>query len=69
MPAIKTFFPNVRVVDIEAGHWVISEKPEDFRRGECVVLSFDSSTSLLTCCSGDQFLQGERGRVDSCMYQ
>lgn len=38
MPAIKTFFPNARVADIDAGHWVISEKPEDFRQGECAVL-------------------------------
>ncbi|KAL3485398.1 Alpha/Beta hydrolase protein [Aspergillus germanicus] len=31
-PAIKGFFPNSRVVDVEAGHWVISENPEAFRK-------------------------------------
>ncbi|KAL2812096.1 Alpha/Beta hydrolase protein [Aspergillus granulosus] len=32
LPAIKGFFPNSRVVDVEAGHWVISENPEAFRK-------------------------------------
>ncbi|KAL4872745.1 hypothetical protein BDV12DRAFT_125771 [Aspergillus spectabilis] len=31
-PAIKRFFPDSRVVDVEAGHWVISENPEAFRK-------------------------------------
>ncbi|KAL2868710.1 putative alpha/beta hydrolase [Aspergillus lucknowensis] len=33
-PAIRGFFPNSRVVDVEAGHWVISENPEAFRKGK-----------------------------------
>jgi pimeloyl-ACP methyl ester carboxylesterase len=33
VPAIRKFFPNAELVDIEAGHWVISEKPEEFRQG------------------------------------
>ncbi|KAI9372143.1 Alpha/Beta hydrolase protein [Aspergillus egyptiacus] len=31
-PVIKGFFPNSRVVDVEAGHWLISENPEAFRK-------------------------------------
>jgi hypothetical protein len=34
LPTIGRFFPGFRVVDIDAGHWVISEKPEEFREGE-----------------------------------
>lgn len=41
VPLIGQFFPRFRLVDIEAGHWVISEKPEEFLRGE------------LNCCNGD----------------
>lgn len=33
IPAIQRFFPNAEIADIEAGHWVISEKPEEFRQG------------------------------------
>jgi len=32
LPVIGRFFPKFRVVDVECGHWVISEKPEEFRR-------------------------------------
>ncbi|KAI5303106.1 hypothetical protein KEM56_007899 [Ascosphaera pollenicola] len=30
-PLIKHFFPNYEMVDIDASHWLISEKPEEFR--------------------------------------
>lgn len=33
VPAIKQFFPNYRMADVEAGHWLISENPEAFRQG------------------------------------
>lgn len=33
LPIIGQFFPCFELADIDAGHWVISEKPEDFRRG------------------------------------
>jgi pimeloyl-ACP methyl ester carboxylesterase len=33
LPLIGRFFPRFELLDIESGHWVISEKPEDFRRG------------------------------------
>ncbi|XXH00247.1 hypothetical protein Hte_006589 [Hypoxylon texense] len=32
IPLIGQFFPRFTLVDIEAGHWVISEKPEEFLR-------------------------------------
>lgn len=35
LPIIGRFFPRFEVVDIDAGHWVISEKPEEFIKGTC----------------------------------
>ncbi|KAI0885219.1 alpha/beta-hydrolase [Annulohypoxylon maeteangense] len=32
VPLIGEFFPRFRLVDVDAGHWVISEKPEEFLR-------------------------------------
>ncbi|KAF2184634.1 alpha/beta-hydrolase [Zopfia rhizophila CBS 207.26] len=34
LPIIGRFFPRFELVDVEAGHWVISENPESFRRGK-----------------------------------
>ena len=39
LPTIGRFFPRFQLADVESGHWVISEKPEEFRKGECFVLS------------------------------
>ncbi|KAF2868349.1 Alpha/Beta hydrolase protein [Massariosphaeria phaeospora] len=33
IPIIGRFFPRFELMDIDAGHWVISENPEAFRRG------------------------------------
>lgn len=33
LPLIGRFFPKFKLVDIDSGHWVISEKPEAFRLG------------------------------------
>ncbi|KAL7625470.1 hypothetical protein AAE478_004690 [Parahypoxylon ruwenzoriense] len=41
IPLIGQFFPRFRLVDIEAGHWVISEKPEEFMRGELRRITLD----------------------------
>jgi pimeloyl-ACP methyl ester carboxylesterase len=41
LPIIGKFFPRFELADIEAGHWVISEKPEDFRRGSYLSRSRD----------------------------
>jgi hypothetical protein len=56
IPAIKKFFPNAQIADVDAGHWLISEKPEAFRQGKC-----DPCSYLLVCksnrsCSGSQIL-------------
>ncbi|KAF7586567.1 hypothetical protein BBP40_008666 [Aspergillus hancockii] len=32
IPAIKKFFPNAQIADVEAGHWLISENPEGFKQ-------------------------------------
>jgi pimeloyl-ACP methyl ester carboxylesterase len=37
VPAIKKFFPNAEIADVEAGHWLISENPEAFRQGTCEI--------------------------------
>jgi pimeloyl-ACP methyl ester carboxylesterase len=37
LPIIGRFFPKFELADIEAGHWVVSEKPEEFRKGMCLV--------------------------------
>lgn len=34
IPAIKKFFPNAEIADVDAGHWLISENPEAFRQGK-----------------------------------
>lgn len=34
LPIIGRFFPRFELVDIESGHWVISENPEAFRQGQ-----------------------------------
>jgi pimeloyl-ACP methyl ester carboxylesterase len=33
LPLIGRFFPQFELLDIQSGHWVISEKPDEFRRG------------------------------------
>jgi pimeloyl-ACP methyl ester carboxylesterase len=33
LPVLGRFFPRFELVDVNAGHWLISEKPEDFRSG------------------------------------
>lgn len=34
LPIIGQFFPRFELVDIDAGHWVTAEKPEEFIRGK-----------------------------------
>lgn len=59
LPLIGRFFPRFKLVDIDSGHWVISEKPEAFRQG--------TASSFLLVHSADQpavvdFLQEAEGR-------
>lgn len=46
IPIIGQFFPLFELVDVEAGHWLISENPEAFREGEFFPLFF----SLFFAC-------------------
>ncbi|KAK1770572.1 hypothetical protein QBC33DRAFT_576229 [Phialemonium atrogriseum] len=39
LPVIGQFFPRFELADIEAGHWLISEKPEAFREAVVRFLS------------------------------
>jgi pimeloyl-ACP methyl ester carboxylesterase len=34
LPIIGRFFPRFEVADVDSGHWVISEKPQEFRNGK-----------------------------------
>ena len=40
LPLIGRFFPRFEVRDIDSGHWVISEKPEAFRKGMSLPSAF-----------------------------
>lgn len=44
LPTVGRFFPKFELADIDAGHWVISEQPEEFRKGETMI-----SPSLVNC--------------------
>jgi pimeloyl-ACP methyl ester carboxylesterase len=48
LPVIGKFFPRFEVVDIDAGHWVISEKPEEFRQGKDSITSLAQEHSRVT---------------------
>jgi pimeloyl-ACP methyl ester carboxylesterase len=39
LPVVGRFFPKFELVDIDSGHWVTSEKPEEFRKGESLTLT------------------------------
>ncbi|KAN0068057.1 Alpha/Beta hydrolase fold [Elaphomyces granulatus] len=51
IPTIKRFFPKSSIADIEAGHWVISEKPEAFRKGMYYLPSLLGSFFMVSCVS------------------
>ena len=39
LPIVGRFFPRFKVQDVDCGHWVISEKPEEFKNGVIDFLS------------------------------
>lgn len=49
LPLCGRFFPKFELTSIEAGHWVISEKPEEFRQG--MLLDLHNLLWLLISCS------------------
>jgi hypothetical protein len=54
IPAIKRFFPNAQIADVDAGHWLISENPEAFRQGKFVSRSQLLKYKSNIICSGPQ---------------
>lgn len=46
LPVVGQFFPRFHLVDIDAGHWVISEQPEEFRRGKLPLVQNDDEHVL-----------------------
>lgn len=41
LPIIGRFFPSFKLVDVDCGHWVISERPEEFIRAVVEFLTED----------------------------
>ena len=46
LPLIGRFFPRFELLDIESGHWVVSEKPGEFRKGVIDFLQRKMATRL-----------------------
>ncbi|PYI21338.1 alpha/beta hydrolase [Aspergillus violaceofuscus CBS 115571] len=36
-PTISSFFPAAKIVNIDSGHWIVQEKPEELRQGTFVL--------------------------------
>lgn len=65
IPIIGRFFPRFRMVDIDCGHWVTSEKPEEFRQGmsdHWACRSSDHTNYIHSCC---RVSQTERVKVEA----
>lgn len=61
LPIVGRFFPRFELVDVEAGHWVISEKPEEFIKGTlCRELVGRKALTKSSCC---RVFAGE-GRIE-----
>lgn len=48
LPIIGRFFPKFACADVDAGHWLISEKPEEFRKGMLLCM-FCMGFVIFTC--------------------
>ena len=57
LPLIGQFFPRFVVRDIDCGHWVVSERPEDFRQGRQSLLPL--LRTRLTMAAVVEFLQDQ----------
>ncbi|GJC93876.1 ab hydrolase [Colletotrichum higginsianum] len=51
LPIIGQFFPKFRMADLDAGHWCISEKPEEFRQGKTICVAAYQVCKLTPICS------------------
>ena len=38
LPLTRSFFPESKVVDFDCGHWIVQDRPEEFRRGKRPVI-------------------------------
>lgn len=47
---MSTVFPRSETVNIDCGHWIVQEKPEEFRQGMFAVFTSSTLLSLLTYC-------------------
>ncbi|KAF4459365.1 alpha beta fold family [Fusarium albosuccineum] len=57
IPLIGQFFPRFRLVDVDAGHWLISEQPEAFRQGKHGISSNEYPTDANALSAVVEFLQ------------
>ena len=65
LPIIGRFFPRFQVADVESGHWVISEKPQEFRDGQLQQSMRENvGLTLLISCGG--LLAGQGLVVPRC---
>ena len=48
LPLIGRFFPRFDMKDIQCGHWVISEKPEAFRKGRLLLPQRQAGANVLS---------------------
>jgi len=66
IPIIGQFFPKFEMVDVEAGHWVISENPEAFREGKYFLFATrcrPRTMTVLTMCGSCAPVPAPRGGV------
>ncbi|MCJ1293892.1 hypothetical protein MMC34_005449 [Xylographa carneopallida] len=57
LPLIGRFFPRFELCDIDSYHWVISEQPEQFRRGMYDAFLFMTQHGLTSFAAVVEFLQ------------
>ncbi len=55
LPIIGQFFPKFQLADIDAGHWLISEQPEAFRKGKTKTPT--EGRVLIVCKAVVEFLE------------
>lgn len=48
LPLVRRFFPKSEIRDIDSGHWVISEQPDHFIKGNDVAVIFPAGSIVLT---------------------
>jgi pimeloyl-ACP methyl ester carboxylesterase len=69
LPIIGKFFPKFELADIDAGHWVISEKPEDFRRGKYFVAPLSKRVAdFIALHSGRRLPETRRVEISNIMH-